>query len=86
MGGGQPLESPGSCLEDFRHHPYIECTSTGQCAYYSEKMTYWLAGLDQMPTNTVDPNRISVVKKREEAISTVGRCRVCSLEMTARRR
>jgi integrin beta 8 len=37
-GGGQSLSSPGSCLEDFRATPFIECNGDGgNCHFYSNK-------------------------------------------------
>ncbi|KPP57418.1 hypothetical protein Z043_124864, partial [Scleropages formosus] len=45
-GSGQPLASPGSCLEEFRKVPFIECHGRGTCNYYSDSYSYWLAALD----------------------------------------
>ena len=45
-GSGQILHSPGSCLEDFRARPFIECTGRGTCNYYSTALSFWLATLD----------------------------------------
>ena len=37
-GGGQQLASPGSCLEDFRSTPFIECNGgRGTCHFYGKK-------------------------------------------------
>ena len=77
MGGGQPLESPGSCLPDFRHHPYLECTSNGHCSFYSEKMTYWLVAFDKMARNPGGSS--ATIRKRTDAVGVIARCRVCSL-------
>ena len=77
MGGGQPLESPGSCLPNFRHHPYIECTPNGECHYYSEKMTYWLMAMERVDRRN---NQTSIISKRQESSGTISRCRVCSLQ------
>ena len=35
QGSGQGLNSPGSCLEDFRSSPFIECHGRGTCNYYA---------------------------------------------------
>lgn len=45
-GSGQPLASPGSCLENFRKIPFIECHGRGTCNYYTDSYSYWLAALD----------------------------------------
>ena len=48
-GGGQSLSSPGSCLEDFRATPFIECNGArGTCHYFANKFSFWLT--------TIDPN------------------------------
>ena len=45
-GSGQPLVSPGSCLEQFRQVPFIECHGHGTCNYYPDSYSYWLATLN----------------------------------------
>uniref|UniRef100_A0A8D3ACV6 Collagen IV NC1 domain-containing protein n=1 Tax=Scophthalmus maximus TaxID=52904 RepID=A0A8D3ACV6_SCOMX len=45
-GSGQPLASPGSCLEYFRKIPFIECHGRGTCNYYTDSYSYWLAALN----------------------------------------
>ena len=37
MGGGQQLESPGSCLPEYRSYPYIECNADGNCHIFGNK-------------------------------------------------
>ena len=81
MGGGQMLDSPGSCLPSFRHHPYNECTATGQCAYYSEKTSYWLVARDQVPNKMPGVGESTFSKARDDVMQTVGRCRVCSQDI-----
>ncbi|KAK5605073.1 Collagen alpha-1(IV) chain, partial [Crenichthys baileyi] len=47
-GSGQPLVSPGSCLENFHRMPFIECNGNpGTCKYDSSHYSYWLAALDK---------------------------------------
>ncbi|PWA25190.1 hypothetical protein CCH79_00005266 [Gambusia affinis] len=42
-GGGQSLASSGSCLRDFRTHPFIECQGAqGSCHYFSNLYSFWL--------------------------------------------
>ncbi|OBS63843.1 hypothetical protein A6R68_07618, partial [Neotoma lepida] len=45
-GAGQALASPGSCLEEFRASPFIECHGRGTCNYYSNSYSFWLASLN----------------------------------------
>ncbi|ROL45177.1 Collagen alpha-3(IV) chain [Anabarilius grahami] len=45
-GSGQPLVSPGSCLQEFRKIPFIECHGRGTCNFYPDSFSYWLASLD----------------------------------------
>ena len=45
-GGGQSLSSTGSCLEEFRVNPFIECNGRGQCMYYMNHHSYWLVTID----------------------------------------
>uniref|UniRef100_A0A3Q0T5A4 Collagen IV NC1 domain-containing protein n=1 Tax=Amphilophus citrinellus TaxID=61819 RepID=A0A3Q0T5A4_AMPCI len=45
-GSGQPLASPGSCLEHFRKLPFIECHERGSCNFYTNSYSYWLAALN----------------------------------------
>ncbi|KAH7984357.1 hypothetical protein HPB52_019746 [Rhipicephalus sanguineus] len=46
-GSGQPLVSPGSCLEEFRPNPFIECHGHGRCNYYTTAFSYWLATIER---------------------------------------
>lgn len=45
-GAGQSLVSPGSCLEEFRPKPFIECHGHGRCNYYTTAISYWLATIE----------------------------------------
>ncbi|KAE8294821.1 Collagen alpha-1(IV) chain Arresten Precursor [Larimichthys crocea] len=45
-GSGQLLVSPGSCLENFRKIPFIECHGRGTCNYYADSYSYWLTALN----------------------------------------
>lgn len=80
-GGGQQLQSPGSCLEGFRTTPFIECSAMGKCQFTAQKISFWLSVLadyDQfnMPRmiTTEDAN------KRQK----ISRCRVCMKNLSAR--
>lgn len=70
MGGGQPLDSPGSCLENFRHTPYIECNGRGECHYFQDKMSYWMV-------NIFSREPAGKVVKPHETLRHLGRCKVC---------
>lgn len=47
-GTGQSLNSPGSCLEEFRAVPFIECHGKGTCNYYATNHGFWLAIVDKV--------------------------------------
>ena len=79
MGGGQQLASPGSCLESFRHHPYVECNSRGQCHFFSDKHSFWLVSI--LGARDFRTSVDSMTIKADEYKDKVGRCRVCMLEM-----
>lgn len=77
-GSGQPLASPGSCLEKFRKVPFIECHGKGTCDFYSDSFSYWLAALN--------PN--DMFRKPEPKTDTgplpdylISRCRVCMKQL-----
>jgi integrin beta 8 len=74
-GGGQSLSSPGSCLEDFRATPFIECNGErGSCHYFANKFSFWLTTID-------DADQFSI--PRSETLKAgglrqrVSRCQVC---------
>ena len=46
-GSGQSLQSPGSCLEDFRAAPFIECHGRGTCNQYSNGFSFWLTTIER---------------------------------------
>lgn len=74
-GGGQALSSPGSCLEDFRATPFIECNGArGTCHYFANKLSFWLAIIE-------DRNQfsrpVSETLKAGNQLTRVSRCQVC---------
>ncbi|CAL8348455.1 unnamed protein product [Arctogadus glacialis] len=73
-GSGQPLASPGSCLQEFRKIPFIECHGRGTCNYYTDSYSYWLAALD--PNQLFSKPRAQTVKGDCPG-SIISRCRVC---------
>lgn len=46
-GFGQSLMSPGSCLEEFRAAPVIECHGHGHCNYYDQVSSFWLSIINE---------------------------------------
>ncbi len=73
-GGGQSLSSPGSCLEDFRTTPFIECNGAkGTCHYFANKHSFWLTSIDQSFHS--DPK--SETLKAGQLLSRISRCQVC---------
>jgi len=78
-GGGQALSSPGSCLEDFRTTPFIECNGArGTCHYFANKFSFWLSTIDpQQQFFTPQPETLKAGNLR----SRVSRCQVCIKEV-----
>ncbi|XP_055502468.1 collagen alpha-2(IV) chain-like [Leucoraja erinacea] len=76
-GGGQSLTSPGSCLEDFRSTPFIECQGArGTCHYFSDKYSFWLTTVQ--PHHQFGLNAPSETLKTEQLQrQSVSRCQVC---------
>uniref|UniRef100_A0A8C1IA79 Collagen IV NC1 domain-containing protein n=1 Tax=Cyprinus carpio TaxID=7962 RepID=A0A8C1IA79_CYPCA len=69
-GSGQPLISPGSCLEEFRMVPFIECHDRGTCNFYPDSFSYWLASLD--------PSKMFSTPVRQRVRQQdISRCQVC---------
>jgi len=83
-GSGQSLGSSGSCLEDFRPKPFIECQGAqGTCHFFSDKFSFWLTTIDptrqfQVPT----PQTLSETKG-DDLTAKVSRCRVCLRKTSA---
>lgn len=77
-GGGQALASPGSCLQDFRATPFIECAGgRGTCHYFANKFSFWLATVDAA---TQFKRPVSQTLKKGQLRSRVSRCQVCMKE------
>ena len=73
-GTGQSLQSPGSCLEEFRAVPFIECHGRGTCNYYATNHGFWLAivGKDNQFSKPM-----SQTLKAGGLKDRVSRCQVC---------
>nr|KAF6494325.1 collagen type IV alpha 3 chain [Rousettus aegyptiacus] len=73
-GAGQALASPGSCLEEFRASPFIECHGRGTCNYYSNSYSFWLASLNP---ERMFRKPIPSTVKAGELEKIISRCQVC---------
>ncbi|KAK1797162.1 hypothetical protein P4O66_008551, partial [Electrophorus voltai] len=75
-GGGQSLMSPGSCLEDFRATPFIECNGArGTCFFFNNKHSFWLTTVEEEGQFVHGPNPETL--KGEQYRSRISRCQVC---------
>ncbi|KHJ40764.1 c-terminal tandem repeated domain in type 4 procollagen [Trichuris suis] len=74
-GGGQPLSSPGSCLQHFRSTPFIECNGArGTCHYFTNKYSFWLTTIDEQQQFIIPQ---SETLKAGNLIRRLSRCQVC---------
>lgn len=73
-GGGQPLASPGSCLEFFKPLPFIECIGQGKCNLFSSAFSYWLATIPESKQFMRPEHETTKSGSHENRIS---RCSVC---------
>lgn len=74
-GSGQKLSSTGSCLQDFRTTPFIECNGErGMCHFYQNQYSFWMT--------TIENNGQFATPQKEiltngNTRSRVSRCNVC---------
>lgn len=73
-GSGQSLSSPGSCLEDFRSSPFIECHGDGKCNYYATTYSFWLSTVD-LGQEFSQPDGETL--KAGNLRNRISRCQVC---------
>lgn len=74
-GGGQGLSGSGSCLEDFRAIPFIECNGgKGHCHYYETMTSFWLVTIGETEQFS-KPQQQTI--KANNLLSRVSRCQVC---------
>uniref|UniRef100_A0A8C6JWI0 Uncharacterized protein n=1 Tax=Melopsittacus undulatus TaxID=13146 RepID=A0A8C6JWI0_MELUD len=71
---GQALASPGSCLEEFRAIPFIECHGRGTCNYYTNSYSFWLASLNP---SRMFRKPLPQTLKAGELENIISRCQVC---------
>jgi integrin beta 8 len=75
-GGGQDMGSPGSCLEDFRATPFIECTGArGTCQFFANSFSFWVRTINA-DQQFADP-QLQALKGKMDGRSQVSRCKVC---------
>ncbi|KAG8520845.1 Collagen alpha-4(IV) chain [Galemys pyrenaicus] len=77
QGGGQALASPGSCLEDFRAAPFLECQGPrGTCHFFANKYSFWLtvARADEQFSAAPAPDTLKDGQAQRRRVS---RCQVC---------
>lgn len=74
QGGGQELQSAGSCLETFRSSPFIECHGRGTCNYFASTYSFWLTTVD---SNMQFSKPISQTLKSGSLRTRISRCQVC---------
>lgn len=72
-GSGQNLLSPGSCLEEFRTQPVIECHGHGKCNYYDGLSSFWMSVIEE--GEQWQRPRMQTLKADHTA--KVSRCTVC---------
>ncbi|KAL8181096.1 UNVERIFIED_CONTAM: Collagen alpha-5(IV) chain [Gekko kuhli] len=73
-GSGQALASPGSCLEEFRSAPFIECHGRGTCNYYANSYSFWLATVEVAEMFSKPQ---SETLKAGDLRTRISRCQVC---------
>lgn len=65
--------SPGSCLEEFRPQPVIECHGHGRCNYYDQLASFWLAVIEE----DQQFSRPSQQTLKADHTKMISRCAVC---------
>ncbi|KAF6770970.1 hypothetical protein AHF37_10466 [Paragonimus kellicotti] len=77
-GGGQQLSSPGSCMEQFRYSPVIECNNNvGMCHYWADAKVYYLRALDHSRDQFEKPQGFTMKAAEGPVLNNVSKCRVC---------
>ena len=85
-GAGQPLSSTGSCLEQFRPQPFLECQGArGTCAFFSDKFSFWLTTVEPAKEFEVPETKVLNSNKGDELTNQVSRCKVCQRVASSKR-
>ncbi|XP_053293946.1 collagen alpha-4(IV) chain-like [Pleuronectes platessa] len=75
-GGGQSLTSSGSCLKDFRTHPFIECQGErGSCHYFANLYSFWLTTVSETEQFIIP--RPGTIKAADKQRHKASQCHVC---------
>lgn len=69
----QNLVSPGSCLEEFRAQPTIECHGRGTCNFFDGMTSFWMAVIE----DSEQFKRPRQQTLKADQTSKVSRCSVC---------
>lgn len=78
-GGGQSLTSSGSCLENFRAQPFVECQGPrGTCHYFANIYSFWLTRVE-MTSSTSNGSSTTLTEERQQR-NNIARCKVCMRE------
>ncbi|KAM3603740.1 uncharacterized protein V6R79_001383 [Siganus canaliculatus] len=78
-GGGQSLTSTGSCLKDFRTHPFIECQGArGSCHYFANLYSFWLTTVS--PSEQFITPKPGTIKAVDQQRGRASQCHVCIRE------
>lgn len=86
-GAGQPLSSTGSCLEQFRPQPFLECQGArGTCAFFSDKFSFWLTTVEPTKEFEVPETKVLNSNKGDELTNQVSRCKVCQRAASSSKR
>lgn len=72
-GFGMDLTSPGSCLEEFRAQPVIECHGHGTCNFYDGITSFWLTIIE----DGEEFNQPKQQTLKADQTSKISRCIVC---------
>lgn len=77
-GAGQSLSSTGSCLEQFRPQPFVECQGArGTCAFFSDKFSFWLTTIEPTREFEIPETKVLNAGKGDTLVNRVSRCKVC---------
>jgi integrin beta 8 len=81
-GGGQQMESAGSCLGTFRTTPFIQCQGNGNCNTLPTAQSFWLSTVDQ-DRQFVQPQVETLrIGSESNLRSRSSRCAVCQKSPT----
>lgn len=69
----QDLVSPGSCLEEFRAQPTIECQGRGTCNFFGGMQSFWMTVIEDSEMF----KRPKPATLKADQTSKISRCSVC---------